>query len=122
MYLTGTQKWVTEVGGVLPGWLGRSIAGAVILAGTAAILVGSTAILTATLTARFGALAMVVAWLFRRSVVIVTTLPRANEGRWGRHVGGVGVADSFRGGNGHPARNELSFGPNNVNRMLVDTI
>ena len=107
---------------MLPGWLGRGVAGAVVIAGTAAILFGSTAILAATLAAHFGALAMVVVWLLRRSIVIVMTLPRANEGRRGRHVGGVGVTDLFRGGNGHPTRNELSFGPNNVNRMLVDTI
>ena len=107
---------------MLPGWLGRSVTGAVIVAGTAAILVGSTAILTATLAARFGALTMVVAWLLCRSVVIVMMLPRANEGRRGQHVGGAGVADSFRGGNGHPTGNELSFGPNNVNRILVDTV
>ena len=111
------------MGGVLPGWLGRGVAGAVVVAGTAAILFGSTAILAAALAARFGALAMVVTWLLRRSIVIVTTtLPHANEGRQGQHVGGVGVADSFRGGNGQPTHNELSFGPNNVNRMLVDTI
>ena len=96
---------------MLPGWLGRGVAGDVVVAGTAAILFGSTAILAAALAAHFGGLAMVVAWL-----------PHANEGRRGRHLGGIGVADSFRGGNGHPARNKLSFGPNNVNRMLVDTV
>ena len=94
---------------MLPGWLGRSVAGAVVLAGTAAILVGSTPILAAALAARFRALAMVVVWLLCRSIVIVTTLPCANKGRWGWHVGGVGVTDSFRGGNGHPAGNELLF-------------
>ena len=107
---------------MLPGWLGHGVAGAVAVAGIAAILVGSTAIIAATLAARFGALAMVVTWLLCRSVVIVTMLPCANEGRQGRHVGGVGITDSFRGGNGHPAGNELSFSPNNVNRMLVDTV
>ena len=107
---------------MLPGWLGRGIAGAVIVAGTAAILVGSTAMLAAALAAHFGALMMVVVWLLHRSVVIMMTLLHANEGRWGWHVGGVGIADSFRGGNGHPTGNELSFGPNNVNRILVDTV
>ena len=39
---------------MLPGWLGRGVAGAVIVAGTAAIFVGSTAILH-TLTKAGGA-------------------------------------------------------------------
>ena len=58
---------VVYIGGVLPSWLGCGVAGAVILNGTAAILVGSTAVLAATLTARFGALAMVVMWLLHRA-------------------------------------------------------
>ena len=107
---------------MLPGWLGCSIAGAVIVAGTAAILVGSAAILAAALAACFRALRMVVAWLLRRSIIIVMTLPCANEGRRGWHVGGVGVVDSFRGGNGHPSGNELSFSPHDVNGILVDTV
>ena len=40
---------------MLPGWLGRGVAGAVVVAGTAAILFGSTAILAAALAAHFGA-------------------------------------------------------------------
>ena len=52
----------------------------------------------------------------------MTMLPHANEGRLGWHVGGVGIADSFRGGNGHPAGNELLFSPGNVNRILVDKV
>ena len=110
---------------MLPGWLGCSITGAVVLTGTAAILVGSTAILAATLAAAlaacFEALMMVVMWLLHRSIIIMRLL-RANKGRRGRHVGGVGMVDSFRGGNGHPAGNKLLFSPGNVNRILVDTV
>ena len=47
----------------------------------------------------------------------MTTLPGANTGWRGRHVGCFGIPDSFWGGNGDATGDELSLGPANVSTI-----